>query len=433
MKILIHNVLLAEFENGEEKQSRVDVFIADGRFEKIGPGGQDIEPGYRLIDGSDKAILPPFYNAHTHAGMTLLRGYADDMELFKWLSEYIWPFEAHLTPEDIYSATRLACLEMVRSGSIFFNDMYWHHREAIKAVDDFGMRACIGQVFLDAFDSEQGEEHKRKAETLLAERDQFSNRIIPSIAPHAIYTVSKPGLEWCRDFSAEHQIPLHIHISETQKEVSDSMEAHKLSPVQFLNKLGCLSERTIAAHLIHVDETDLNILADAGVTAVHNPGSNMKLCSGTFPFQKFHEKGIRIALGTDGCSSNNNLDMGEEVKLTALLAKHQSGDPALCTAGQALEIATRNGAEAFGLNAGVIAEGKLADCVLINMNSPEMAPGFHLHSDYVYSASQECIDTVICDGKILMENRTVSGQDEIVKEARATAFKLKEKAASAKS
>jgi 5-methylthioadenosine/S-adenosylhomocysteine deaminase len=414
-----------------------DIQIENGVFSKIVPIGsvessenhwgvpQAKKAGIRVIQAEGKAILPGFYNAHTHAAMSLMRGLADDKELFTWLQEYIWPFESNLLEEHIYDGTRLACLEMIRSGTVFFADMYWHHRAMLQAVEEMGLRVSVGQVFLDAFDSAQGQDHRTKAKALLADRHAFSSRVSFNIAPHAVYTVSREGLEWCRDFSAEHAIPLHIHVSETQKEVEDCQKAHGMSPVQWLDSLGCLHDRTVAAHLVHVSEEDLQILAKRQVTAVHNPVSNMKLCSGVFKMDRFLHYGIPVALGTDGCASNNNLNMLEEQKMASLLAKLHTSQPDFLSAQAVFDMATIGGAQAYGLPGGRIQTGAPGDCILVNLDHPSMVPGYHLISDMVYSAGSEVIDTVICDGRVLMENRIVPGEEEIIAKARETGHYLR--------
>ncbi len=391
----------------------VDVYIENNRFSRI-EDGLDVSAD-QVIDGKRKAILPPFYNCHTHSAMTLLRGYADDLELFTWLSEHIWPMEAKLEPNDIYLGARLACLEMIKSGTVFFADMYWHHNEIVKAVEEMGMRASVGQVILDTADPGWAAAQREDAEQFFARTD-LSDRILPAICPHAIYTVTGPGLEWCHEMQERHGAFLHTHVSETEKEVSDCLNEHGVSPVEYLNNLGILNEKTIAAHGVHLSKTDRDILVEKGVKVVHNPISNMKLSSGGFDYQAMVEAGVEVCLGTDGCSSNNNLDMKEEAKIAALLAKHQTADPAVLKAEEAFKLATVNGARAFGIDAGVIEEGKLADCLLVNLNDHRLVPDYNLISNLIYAADSSCIDTVICDGKVLMQDRKVAGEEEIISE-----------------
>jgi 5-methylthioadenosine/S-adenosylhomocysteine deaminase len=393
-----------------------DVLIEGNRFKQIGTNLHAPEAG--RLDGRDKALLPTFVNMHTHASMTLMRSYADDLDLHDWLENYIWPLESKLDEEDIYHGTRLACLEMIKSGTTCFSDMYWHYHGIARAVEEMGLRAVLSSVFIDFNDPAKATEQRDLTVRLFSETKQYSDRIGFALGPHAIYTVSKDSLKWIRDFSAENNVPIHIHISETQKEVDDCLALYGLRPVQWLEKIGLLGSNVIAAHVVHVTDEEIGILARNGVKVVHNPVSNMKLASGHFPYRKMHMKGVEVSLGTDGCSSNNNLDMMEEMKIAALQAKLLAHDPTVLPAQTAFEMATINGARALGLDCGKISEGKLADCMLVDLANHRLAPGYHLESDLVYSADSSCIDTVICDGRILMQGGHVEGEEGIVDEAR---------------
>ncbi len=403
MKILIKGTLLGD--------NVVDILVDGNRFAKIG-GRIDVPEIDEIIDGAGTAILPPFYNAHTHAAMTLLRGYADDMELFKWLNEYIWPFEDKLTAEDIFAGSRLAILEMIRSGTVFFNDMYWETQETIRAAESMGVRSAIGMVFTDVTPKERVESNldfiKKFRRTELTQI---------TIAPHAIYTASEGLLRRCAELARERGLLLHTHLAETQKEVADCVKEHGKSPTKYLDDIGFLGSDVVAAHCVCLDDNDVEILQRRGVTIAHNPAANMKLGSGIFRAAACDKAGCKIALGTDGPSSNNNLDMGEEMKFAALLAK-VSGTPEDIPAQSVFRWATSAGAEAFGIDAGVIAEGKLADALLVDLSDTRFVPNHNLISNWVYSADRHCIRDVICNGKILMRNRVVAGEDEIVEAAR---------------
>lgn len=408
MSLLIQNVQL----DGKP----TDVLIEGHRFKSIEKGIKTAAE--RVIDGTGRAILPTFVNMHTHAAMTLMRSYADDLELHDWLENYIWPLEAKLSEEDIYHGTRLACLEMIKSGTTCFNDMYWHFHGTARAVEEMGLRAVLSSVFIDFNDATKAEEQRKLTENLFRASENYSDRIGFSLGPHAIYTVSKDSLKWVSRFAIENKIAVHIHLSETQKEVDDCLALYGLRPIQWLEKIGFLGPHVVAAHVLHVSDEEVGILARNNVHVVHNPASNMKLASGNFPFGKLDAKGVAMSLGTDGCSSNNNLDMMEEMKIAALQAKLLHRDPTLLPAQTAFEMATLNGAEALGLDCGKIAEGRLADCMLVDLSNHRLAPGYRLIDDLVYSADNSCIDTVICDGRILMQNRQVEGEEEIVFEAR---------------
>lgn len=408
MGILIRNVEL------DGKQT--DVLIEGSRFKAIGGNlDADVET---VVDGSGKAIVPTFVNAHTHASMTLMRSYADDLQLHDWLENHIWPLEAKMDEEDIYHGARLACLEMIKSGTTCFNDMYWHFHGVARAVEEMGLRAMLSSVFIDFNGEDKASEQRELTVKLHEESKQYSDRIGFALGPHAIYTVSKPSLQWARDFAADNGLLIHIHVSETQKEVDDCLAQFGVRPIQWLEKIGFLDTNVVAAHVVHVNNEEVGILARNGVKVVHNPVSNMKLASGSFPYGKMLKQGVELALGTDGCSSNNNLCMMEEMKLAALHAKLVHNDPTILPARTVFDMATKGGAHALGLDCGVIAEGKLADCMLVDLSNHRLAPGYQLIDDLVFSADSGCIDTVICNGKILMRNGHVEGEEEIVQEAR---------------
>ncbi|MBQ1754035.1 MAG: amidohydrolase, partial [Bacteroidales bacterium] len=291
-----------------------DILIADGRFKSLeAPAGTVAD---KVIDASGMAILPPFYNTHTHAAMTLLRGYADDMPLHKWLQEYIWPFEDKLTPQDIREGSRLAVREMIKTGTVFFSDMYFDIEETVDVVRESGMRAAIGVTFVESHSKSQQAE---KLELLKHWTDPTGGRITLTVAPHAVYTVGPDLLVRCADTARSLGLKLHIHLCETRKEVDDCLAEHGMTPVRYLDSLGFLGPDVIAAHVVHVDPEEAAILAERGVTISHCPCSNLKLASGFFPYKLLKEAGCRITLGTDGASSNNNLDMREEMKFAALV------------------------------------------------------------------------------------------------------------------
>ena len=380
----------------------VDVLIADGRFRNLqAPPGTVAD---KTVDARGLAMLPPFYNTHTHAAMSLLRGYADDMPLQKWLTEYIWPYENKMTRSDIREGSRLAVREMIRTGTVFFSDMYFDIEETIDVVREYGMRAAIGVTFVESHSKSQQAE---KLELLRSWNDPTGGLITLTVAPHAIYTVGPDLLVRCAETARSLGLKLHIHLSETRAEVDGCIREHGTTPVRYLDRLGVLGPEVIAAHVVHVDEEEAAILAERGVTVSNCPCSNMKLASGIFPYKMLKEAGCRITLGTDGDSSNNNLDMREEMKFASLLAKVSSGDPEILPAAEAVDMATRQGAEAFGIDAGVIAEGKLADAILVDLSDVRMQPCHNLLSNWVYAAGSSCVDTVICNGKVLMEHRAL--------------------------
>ncbi len=352
----------------------------------------------KVLDATGTAILPALYNTHTHAAMTLLRGYADDMPLQTWLNDYIWPFEARLTPEDIRRGSEIAVREMLESGSVFFNDMYFNVEETIGVVDKAGMRAAIG---ITVMENHTKAVEEQKKEFVRQWHDPTGGRIQLVMAPHAIYTVGERKLRECAEFARDNGMLLHIHLSETETEVDNCVKEHSATPVRYLDRIGFLGPDVIAAHCVHVDDGEAGILAERGVTVSHCPCSNMKLGSGIFPYARLIKAGCRITLGTDGASSGNNLDLREAMKFAALLAK-AGGDPELLPAEEVFRWATRSGAEAFGLAAGAIAEGFLADCLLIDLSDIRMQPCHNLVSNFVYAADSRCIKHVLCDGRIVV-------------------------------
>jgi 5-methylthioadenosine/S-adenosylhomocysteine deaminase len=411
--VRIMSILIQQVEwNG----SPADVFIRGNLIEKIGDcSGQTAD---LVLDGKNKVILPTFHNAHTHAAMAYMRSYADDIELHTWLTNHIWPLESGITEEDVYHGARLACLEMIKSGTTFFNDMYWFWNGTARAVDEMGLRAALSAVFIDFDDPVKAKEQIGQNQRLFVERRRYSDRIMFQLGPHAIYTVSKTSLRWCAEFAAEHDLMIHIHLSETQKEVTDCIARHGLRPAGYLDSIGFLGPNVTAAHCIWLEQAEMELLAARGVKALHCPVSNMKLASGKFRFTDAVKAGMQVAIGTDGAASNNCLDMGSEIKTAALLEKHFTGDTTALNAPAAWHAGTRACAEFFGLNSGIIAEGALADCMLVDLNNERLAPGHHLIADMVYSADSSCIDTVLCDGKILMQNRRVPGEEEIIAQGR---------------
>ena len=415
MSIIIKGIRL----NGKT----TDIFIEGNKIKEIGDQ-LDVKAD-EVIPGEGKAAVPSFVNGHTHAAMTLLRGYADDMPLQEWLQTKIWPIEAHMTEEDIYWGAKLACLEMIKTGTTFFNDMYWHWRGTARAVEEMGIRAAISAVFIDLFDAQKAKEQIALNEELYAERDVFGPRVTFTLGPHAIYTVSEEALRWCAEFARDKGVLVHFHLAETEEEIQECLKKHGVRPVKYLEQIGFLGPHLVACHCVWLDEEDMAILKAHEVRAVHNPTSNMKLTvGGVFPYTQLRGRGIIIALGTDGCASNNNLDMLETAKLASLLQKFHTGDPVVMPANETLDMITAQGAQAFGLESGVIKKGYWADIALVDLNNPQLTPHFHLASDLIYAANGSCIDTLICDGRILMRGGHVEGEEEIIAKAREKAFDL---------
>jgi 5-methylthioadenosine/S-adenosylhomocysteine deaminase len=393
----------------------------DGLIAELGPGVGARE-GDELIDASGMLLCPPLVNGHTHAAMTLFRGFGDDMPLMEWLRTRIWPAEAKLVPEDVYWGTRLACIEMIRSGTTRFFDMYWHGPEVARAVIDSGLRAVVSTVLIDQMDAARGEGMRAAAIESLDRLAEAGPRVIPSLGPHAIYTVSPESLAWIAEVGAEREIPLQVHVSETEDEVLECVRASGQRPARYLDELGFLGDHTVLAHGVWLDRGELELISERGATVVTNPAANMKLAVGrAFPYPEAAAAGIRLGLGTDGVSSNSNLDMLEEVKLLALLQKHAAGDPAALPAPEALEIARGRRSQVLG---GTPLEvGEPADFLLLRGSAPELSVG-DLEADLVYAASGSVVGATVVAGEVLMRDGRVAGVDEVLSEVRSRAERL---------
>ena len=413
----------------------VDIFIDDTGT--IAGMGKNVRKTYKgdaefIIDGNGALALPGLVNTHTHAAMTLLRGYADDMVLQDWLSQKIWPLEAHLTGEDVYWATRLACIEMIRSGTTAFNDMYFFMENTARAVEESGIRAVLSYGFIDLFDAEKREREIKATENLAAHVRSLNNpRIKSAVGPHAIYTVSKEGLEWCAESAQEHRTGIHIHLSETEKEVNDCIERYGRRPSALLEECGILTPGTVAAHCCWVDDTECRLLGKYGVSVSHNPVSNMKLATGrAMPSPALLEAGVNVCLGTDGCASNNNLDMFEEMKVAALLQKFYGNNPTVLPAPEALLMATAHGAKALGFGTGTLAAGAPADIILASTHTACNTPLHNATSNLVYSCNGGVVETTICDGRVLMLEHEIPGAEGILEGASRAAHDLVRRATS---
>ena len=417
MSILIKNVL--------HQDKLTDVLIEGNRIVRIA-SGISAPAGTEVLDGTDKAIIPGFINTHTHASMTLFRGYGDDLPLMTWLEDYIWPVEAQMTAHDVYVGARLACLEMLRSGTTCFLDMYMHPLETAKAVEEMGLRAHLSYTLFDQGNAERAELDRKRSYEYFDRFKEFSDRITFTLGPHAIYTVSGEQLQFCHQFAVEHNVKIHLHLSETKGEIDECVRQHGLTPVRYLEKLGILSEHLVLAHVVWIDDEEMDLLAKYNVSVVHNPASNLKLASGyAFKYEEMKRRGIRIGIGTDGCSSSNNLDMVVAMKLASFLGKGWRFDSTACKADDIFASATSVGADILGIPAGRVEEGALADVCLVDLNTPELVPLNSLTSNLVYATSgSSCVDTVIVDGRILMRDKYVPGQEAIIAEAREVARRL---------
>ncbi len=401
-----------------EREGTWDVKIKGGVIDSI----SQEEDGDQTLDGYGKYLIPGLVNTHTHSAMVLFRGYADDLPLDKWLQEEIWPLESNLTEEDIYWGTKLACLEMIKSGTVAFNDMYFFMERAADAIEEMGMKATLSYGFIDLGDEEKRESEMEKTENLIDYLKGKKN-ISAALGPHSPYTVSREGLEWTAECAEKEDISIHFHLAETEDEIKNFRKEHDESITEYLDDIGILNERMIAAHCVWLSSDDIELLGKRGVTVSHNPSSNMKLGVGKpMPYSSMVENGIRVTLGTDGCASNNNLDMIEEIK-TAALQQKVFGEPTLMPAEEAYEIITRNGSEALGTGGGDIKEGMAADLITIDPGI-QGVPTHNFISDLIYSLNGSCVNDVVIDGKIVMRDRYIEGEEEIINNAFKRARKL---------
>ncbi|AIF68498.1 N-ethylammeline chlorohydrolase [Palaeococcus pacificus DY20341] len=409
MSILIKNGRVIYGESLEIMDA--DVYVEGNKIVKVGKGLK--ESADVVIDAKGKVISPGFINTHTHLAMTLFRGLADDLPLMEWLQNHIWPLERKLTPKDIYWGSLLGALEMIKSGTTTFVDMYFHMDEVANAVNEAGLRAYLTYGVVDLSSEEKAEsEIKEALRTLKFIQKLNSDRIEFIFGPHAPYTCSPGFLRRIRELADEHGKMVTIHVSETKTEVEQIKEQYGKSPVELLDEIGFLRDDVIIAHGVWLSEKDISILKKRGVTVAHNPASNMKLASGVMPLRELLEAGVNVSLATDGDASNNNLDMLEEMKLAALLHKVHTLDPTIANAYTVFKMATQNGAKALKLNTGVIKEGALADLVIIDFNKPHLRPIHNIISHLVYSANGSDVETTIVNGKILMLDREVLSFDE---------------------
>ena len=388
---------------------RTNLRAVDGVITAVGPGVLP-EPDDEVLDADGLALSRALVNGHTHAAMTLFRGWGDDLPLKEWLEKRIWPAEARLTGEDVYWGTRLACLEMIRTGTVRFWDMYWHQRDVARAVIDSGIRATVGQPILE-FDGAPDGGRPEDALEGIAQLGLIGPRVQGALTPHAPYSVTEKSLELIAAVSHDQQVPIHTHLSETESEVHDCIEAHGCRPAHYMDRLGLLNERTVLAHGVWLDDSELELIAERGSTIVTNPVSNMKLAVGrAFPYPQAKAAGVPIGLGTDGAASNNSLDLLADMKVLALLQKHASRDASTMPATEAWDLAT--GAHAPALQGSPIAIGEQADFLLIDAESAEMTCG-PLVESLVYSASSAAVDTVVVDGAVLMRHRQIDGEAEV--------------------
>ena len=414
-KTLIQGALIVTMNDEKPGHFYGDILTNNDQIENISEKPDSVKPELadRVIDGSNLIVMPGFINTHGHAAMSLLRSYADDMPLTDWLVKKIWPIETLLESDDIYWGSMLSIAEMIKGGTTTFTDMYFFMDRVAEAAAESGIRAVLSRG-LSLFGLGIDEGGFKETKKFINDWHGAENgRITVMLGPHAIYTGSPDFYRSIVDLAGETGLSLQIHLSETKIEVESSFEQHGCSPVKLLYDLGLFDHKVLAAHCVHLSKQDIELLAEKNVGVSHNPGSNLKLGSGIAPVRKMLEAGITVGIGTDGASSNNNLDMVEEMRLAALLGKGLEMDPTLINAVTALQMSTSMGAEALSLGkVGVLREGYKADLIGFRHDRPHLTPMHDPQSHLVYASAAADVCLVMVDGKLLLENGELTTLDE---------------------
>ncbi len=406
---------------------RGSVLIEDDKIVDItrkGSRGAD-----EVIDAEGKILIPGLVNTHTHLSMSLMRGLADDLPLDMWLNDHIWPVEANLDGEHCYAGALLSALEMIKSGTTTCNDMYFFMDEVAQAIDEAGIRGLLCHGMIDLCDEDKRkEEYKETLRIIDKCHNTADGRIRVALGPHTPHTCSTELLNWVREKADEKGLRIHIHVSETEKEVEDSLNYRKKRPFEYLEDIKFLGPDVIAAHAVWLSGAEIALIKDKDVKISHNPLSNMKLASGISPVSDMLANNVCVSLGTDGVASNNNLDLFQEMKTASLLQKVRNLDPTVLPANEMLEMATKNAANALGMEEeiGTIKVGKKADLILVDMKKPHLTPYRNPISHLVFSAQGSDVNTVICNGQILMQEREVLiiDEDEVMEMAKNAAEDL---------
>ncbi|MCG6946220.1 MAG: amidohydrolase [Deltaproteobacteria bacterium] len=431
--LIIHNAMVLTLNDSD------DIFypgvVAIRKDEIVWVGPEDSWPARfeprEQLDMAGGLVMPGLINAHTHAAMTCFRGLADDLPLSVWLNEHIFPAEKKINGELVYQGTLLACAEMILGGITTFCDMYLFEDQVARAAHEAGMRAIVGEVLYDFPSPNYGSSEQGLAFTRdLIQTWQGDPLISVAVEPHAVYTCSPELLYACRDIAEDFQVPMIIHLSESQDEVNQVKESYGLSPVDHLEQLELLSPRLIADHCVVLTEGEIDLLAERGVRIVHNNESNMKLANGVAPVANLLERGVPVGLGTDGCASNNNLDMLAEMDSVAKIHKVYRMDPTIMDAKTVVHLATRGGARVLGLEEqiGSLEPGKKADLIGLDLDKPHLTPMYNVYSHLVYAASAADVTLAIINGRLVMRNRELLTLDveRVMAEVRGIAKQIKQ-------
>ena len=427
-------ILLKNIKVAGRGDDEVDILIDGGLIMKITPAAQHAEEtgaggctapdGAEVVDGKGKVAVPGFVNMHTHAAMSLMRGMGEDVVFHDWLKK-IWEMESHVDAEYVYWGTKVACIEMAKTGTTTFFDHYWFLPSAMKAAEEAGVRPVLSYVMLDKFDRQAAMRQRSECEDIYRQSLDWGWGKF-AVGIHSIYSVSRETILWTADFARSHGLKIHIHLCETEREVRDCIREHGVTPVRYAEDLGLLGPDVVAAHTLWLTPEDTGILGKRKVSCVHNINSNLKLASGyRFPYSELKEAGANVCIGTDGCASSNNLDILEAMKTAAMVQKAWRGDPTAMPLDELMAMATSNGADALGTGAGRIEEGRTADLMIVDTDSTFfLSPGSFL-ANFIYSAHSDCIDSVICGGRFIMRGRRIPGEEEVIRGAREVLSRVK--------
>jgi 5-methylthioadenosine/S-adenosylhomocysteine deaminase len=430
--LLIHNAMVLTLNDSDEIFNPGALAICDDQIVWVGLDGswpEHLQPREKL-NMRGGLIMPGLINAHTHAAMTCFRGLADDLPLTVWLNEYIFPAEKKIDGEMVYQGTLLACAEMILSGTTTFCDMYLFEDQVAKAAHEAGMRAVVGEVLYDFPSPNYGPPENGLSFTKdLINTWEKDPLISVAVEPHAVYTCSPDLLRACRDIADEYRVPMIIHLAESQDEVNQVKGLYGVSPVMHLEQLGLLGPHLVADHCVVLKDEEMDLLAARGVKVVHNPESNMKLASGVAPAVELLTRGVALGLGTDGCASNNNLDMLAEMDTAAKLHKVYRLDPTVMKARTVTHLAVRGGARVLGVEnkVGCLETGKKADIIGLDLDKPHLTPLYNIYSHVVYAASAADVTLSVINGRVVMRNRELLTLDveRVMAEVRAVARKIK--------
>ncbi|MCD4717960.1 MAG: amidohydrolase [Desulfobacterales bacterium] len=429
--IIIKNGTILTMDKENTVIENGHIHVRGDTISRMGSGDNLTIDAEKIIDAHGGLILPGLINGHTHAAMSLFRGLADDLPLMDWLNNYIFPAERRIDADFVFTGTLLACAEMIMSGTTTFCDMYLFEKEAARAARKAQMRCLVGEVLYDFPSPNYGPVEKGlKYTESLIKKWQDDPLVSVAVEPHSLFTCSPDLLISANEMALRYKVPMIIHVAETLNEVAEVKEKYGKPPVEYLHSLGLLDSHLIADHCVHVNEQDIEKMAEYGVKVIHNPESNMKLASGIAPVTELLTKGVTVGLGTDGCASNNNLDIFTEMDMAAKLHKIRTMDPTVLDSVTVLRMATIEGAKALGMEdiTGSLEPGKKADIIILDLDKPHLTPMYNPYSHIVYSARGNDVSHSIINGQLVMEDRRLLNLDieEIMERAREKAIKVRE-------